>query len=170
MESSLIALLSYGWCLLIVVYMVSSISKLRKLESFRITITQIPYMPASLIGFITYLIPMLELVALIGLLIRHPLGAYVAIGLHTLFILVSGLVLKRGMEITCNCFGMDDRNFGIRTIVENVLFIAILLTTLAYWSQVKPTLIPLTLAIPGFLSYLTVGEVLRNRAYEKAFK
>lgn len=91
---------------LLLIFLLSGVSKLRDLEGARKAIRAFGS-PDILVAPIAYLLPCLEIT--IALLLFFPslalVGGGMSIALLLLFIILIGRVIRRGEQIDCHCFG-----------------------------------------------------------------
>ncbi|WP_339250830.1 MauE/DoxX family redox-associated membrane protein [Sporosarcina sp. FSL W8-0480] len=110
---------------LIVILSLSSISKLKDLNSFKQTIANLGFQ-RKLINMLAYLIPLLELISVILLFTNKPyVGFLLILLLSVCFITVILYTLKTAKKIKCNCFGnLTEDIIGLKTFIH-VLILAI---------------------------------------------
>lgn len=94
--------------LLGILFLYAGITKLGDLQGFGMVIDDFGLLPASWVGPVAIMLPVVELLTALGLLVdmRGSLGAVVIMLL--LFIAVLSYGIRLGLDIDCGCFGPAD--------------------------------------------------------------
>jgi hypothetical protein len=152
--------LSHG--IVIVVLLAAGVQKLFALSTFRRGLLSIPHFRVWLSYVVGYGLPIVELGAALGLLLGVRGTALLAAALFLSFAGVAALVIARGLNVPCNCFGTDkDRFLSASTIVWNTVLL--LLTAIGRPSaDVRSGLVGLTVAAGLVLMVLLVGTARKN--------
>ncbi|WP_067171264.1 MauE/DoxX family redox-associated membrane protein [Microtetraspora niveoalba] len=107
--------------LLMAVFVLSSVGKLRDLGSFARSLVSLKLAPARLAGHMAASVVAAE-AAVVSLLALAPrLGLASAAALLLAFTVVIVRAMSRGQRASCNCFGKQGANLGGRQVVRNVL-------------------------------------------------
>jgi hypothetical protein len=122
-----------GCCWLIaVVFAVSAVGKMRTAPvrlAFRRSLADMAVLPTRAVGTVAAAVPILE-AAVVVLLVVPPtaaLGCLLALALLVTFTTGIAIVLRRGTQAGCLCFGTTERPYGPRHLVRNGLLAAVAL-------------------------------------------
>jgi hypothetical protein len=115
-----------GLAMVGLVFLWAAVSKLASRDDFKITLWNIPRLPAALVPAITLILPAVEIGIAIGLMWCWDFAKWAAIALLLSFCLTAMVVLKAKLKVPCNCFGSGDRLFSAWTIAQNFGFIALI--------------------------------------------
>ncbi len=119
-------LLGVGCCWLVaVVLAISAVGKLRVRTAFRGSVADMAVLPARAVTPVATAVPLAEAVAVV-LLVLPPtatIGCLLALVLLTAFTTGIVIVLRRGTQASCLCFGTTERPYGVRHLVRNGLLI-----------------------------------------------
>jgi hypothetical protein len=113
---------------LALVFIAASYSKLRRPDTFRQELAEYRLLPARAVPAVALFIPAAELAVAVGLLVPtvRSFAALGAVVLLLVFTAAIGLNLRRGRrEISCACFGGDERLLGWDLIARNGLLISV---------------------------------------------
>lgn len=126
-------LLLFSRGLLAIVFLVSAAGKLRsraQLRAFTESLRAMKVLPAAAVGPVAGTVAMAEL-AVALLLVPLPTPAPTTIGFALAALLLGGftvaivLVLRRGVQASCRCFGASaGRPFGREHVVRNLVLLA----------------------------------------------
>jgi len=160
---SLLALL-----LLAVVFGLAAFLKLRDLEVFAAVVEQYRLLPAKLVRPFAYALPVVELVAVLGLLWPTTRGAAAAVLILLLLAFAAAMAvnLARGRsDIDCGCFvGPHKQRISWPLVLRNLVFAGMGAGLLA-----EPTGRALT-ALDGFtVAVATLSLLLLNEAIGRLF-
>lgn len=90
------------------VFLYAGVTKLADPAAFAHLIAAYGILPAPLVAPVAVALPLLEVVAAVGLLARHRLAAPVLFGLTLLFMAVLGYAIALGLDVDCGCYGPGD--------------------------------------------------------------
>lgn len=136
----------------VVLFLYAGINKLLTPRSFAIVIDAFGLVPDPFIMPIAVVLPILEILAAVGLLfdVRGSLGAVT--GLLVFFMAVVSYGIWMGLDIDCGCFGPGDLEgeaySGLRPALYRNLFLAVGIAYLYAWRfirAVKPVRLELLL-------------------------
>jgi uncharacterized membrane protein YphA (DoxX/SURF4 family) len=125
----------------VVLFLYAGVNKLLDPRSFAIVIDAFGLVPDPLIMPIAFALPILELLAAVGLLIdvRGSLG--LVTGLLILFMAVVSYGVWMGLDIDCGCFGPGDLEGeayrGLRPALHRNLILAVGIACLYTWRYVR---------------------------------
>ncbi|MBI9076626.1 MAG: DoxX family membrane protein [Desulfatibacillum sp.] len=90
------------------IFLWSGLAKIQDPQSFAVIIEAFGLLPEFAIEPVALLLPVLEIVAAVGILgdVKGSLGLIT--GMLLLFIFVLGFALHMGLDVDCGCFGPDD--------------------------------------------------------------
>lgn len=109
------------------VFLIAGISKLKDVKSFEIVVASYGILPDSWVAIGAIALPVLEVVAAIGLIFNRK-WALNLIGVMTLgFILVLSYGIWMGLDVDCGCFGVNDPEHSAFSQLRSALFKDILL-------------------------------------------
>jgi len=91
-----------------ILFVWAAVLKLMDLEVFAKTITAFGLLPKPLVGWAAIGLPLLELIAALGLILDLRGSLAVITGLLVLFSLILGYGLWLGLDIDCGCYGPGD--------------------------------------------------------------
>lgn len=112
-----------GRCVLGFVFLYSGAVKLADLPSFHSDVLGYQMVYGPLAGWITVLVPVIELIVALCLLLHRLVAAACAaiLGMLTVFTFGIGYAMQRGLDIRCGCFGpAADKMTGPLSIAINV--------------------------------------------------
>ncbi len=103
------------------IFLYAGLSKIRQPYHFAAAIQAYQLLPQFLVGLTAVLIPWIETVSAIALLLgRKPRSALLTfITLLTVFIIVIGLTMSRGLDIDCGCGLLANRRIGWLVLAED---------------------------------------------------
>lgn len=107
------------------VFIISAVMKLTDPQLFVRDISYYRLLPAESLNILAIWLIMLEFVVGIALLFgtwRQAAAALAAV-LFFLFILMIGLAMARGLDISCGCFGAGSQKVGWPKMIENILLL-----------------------------------------------
>lgn len=118
------------------VFIYASWSKIQDPALFADAVTSYRILPAMFAGWIAVVLPMVEFVAGVGLIATKWARESATILLGLLFVFLIGLTQAwiRGLEISCGCFGADDK--PVPLWVDILRDLGLLVP--AIWSVVRP--------------------------------
>lgn len=92
------------------VFVYASWSKIQDPSLFADAVASYRILPEALVGWVAVVLPMLELVAGIGVIVTKWSRESALILLGLLFVFLIGLTQAwiRGLEISCGCFGVEE--------------------------------------------------------------
>jgi hypothetical protein len=161
----------FSKAMLITAFGFSFLGKVRDIHQFRRTVSNFHLVPESLIDFVVPLVLASELLTVILLLAHQTLaslGFVLAIVQLTLFSLALLYALIRKLNISCNCFGADDRTISPFNLIRNggFLFFAIagvatLLTLETYSLSFVETSIATLFAVPFAILWIEIEGIVQ---------
>lgn len=156
--STIVKLQEFGLAFVGLIFFWASVAKLLSRKLFKITLYSIPYFPAFLVPTTVLGLPVLELGIAVGLILCLDLVKYLAIVLLLAFCLLAIVVLRRNLNVPCNCFGSGDRMFSRWTIAQNVGLMLLIGIGIPAKSPQEPILNVAGAAIVlfGFVSVITL--------------
>jgi uncharacterized membrane protein YphA (DoxX/SURF4 family) len=144
-------------------FLYSGLAKLSSLPAFRAGLGRIPYLPRSLLGGLTWTVPLGEFAIGVGLMSGMASARAAAIFVLACFAMVAALAHRHDQQIPCNCLGVDaSENLSMRTVWRNACFVAIALLTLV----IPPAAISLLGGMYGavaFVLFLAIAKTVRNQ-------
>ena len=111
-----------------VVFMLSFLTKISNMNSFNDAIIRFKLIPSWASQTITGVIIAFELLVIITMIMGGWViswGYLFASLLLTIFSIALGLTLLRGIDTSCNCFGLSDDKISFYDIARNIGFISI---------------------------------------------
>ncbi|BBD06762.1 DoxX family protein [Desulfovibrio ferrophilus] len=130
---------------LAIVFVYAGGIKLVDPQAFAVVISGYGLLPAVLVGPASILLPVLEVLAGIGLIldVRGSLGAILGMTLMFLVVLAYGIWL--GLDVDCGCYGPGDPEgvafHGLRqAFVRDLMLLAMI--AYAYWWRVAGAVLP----------------------------
>lgn len=155
---------------LAVVMCLAALGKSTRLEVFRDTLGRTGLVPFYLVESLALFLPLAEFGAAVALVAKPVIGAVASLFLLLCFSLAAEIVRRRGKTIPCSCFaGLGDDLIGPRTIVRNVVFIALATIVLAQPPPLTAQSLPLALAGALIaLNILVVTAVSRQIAMSRS--
>ena len=121
---------------LIVVFAVSSFSKIRDINGFKQTISAFRILPSQLNVFAANLFALLEFLVVAFLIFGGkltPLGLGLAAILLVIFAIALASTLLRGIKTSCNCFGTANKELRLADVIRNVALT--LITLMSFWTH-----------------------------------
>jgi uncharacterized membrane protein YphA (DoxX/SURF4 family) len=112
------------------VFLAAALAKIGDSADFALQIHHYRLVPFGFENLLGVTLPWIELLAALAILLRlQPRsGSVVVAGLMTLFVVVVGLAVARGLDIECGCFGTADATrVGGAKLAENVGLLALAL-------------------------------------------
>ena len=102
-------------------------TKLMDPNAFVIDISNYRLFPISILNMSAIFMIMLEFTISIALWIPtyQRASAMIMSGLMAFFIIIVGIAVLRGLDISCGCFGADSQKVGLTKIVENIFLLGI---------------------------------------------
>jgi len=117
--------------LLVLVYLCSLAGKLTNWKEFRQGLLFIPSVNKSLSYIIATMLPFLEVAVVICLCYGFKWGMHLGLVMHSCFVAVTIIILRKKIIVKCNCYGVKgESNFSIRTVIENLFFMLIIMSNL----------------------------------------
>jgi hypothetical protein len=100
------------------VFLAAGALKLPNISGFRDGLGLVPYIPSWAVPFIAIALPSVEIGVGILLLCNSVVASLGSLCLSVCFLVIGAFVIKKGLNIPCNCFGVDDgRLFSLRQVV-----------------------------------------------------
>lgn len=145
-------LIGAGCCWLIaVVFAISAVGKLRVRTAFRRSVADMAVLPARLVGPVATAVPLAEAIAVVLLVVPPTavVGSLLALVLLAAFTTGIGIVLWRGTQASCLCFGTAERPYAVRHLVRNSLLIVAAATGVVTAGPVTDLLATLIAMVAG---------------------
>ena len=113
--------------ILSLVFFMSAVTKIMDPNAFVIDISNYRLFPIFILNSSAIFMIMLELTVSISLWVPlyQKASALIISGLMAFFILIVGIAVLRGLDISCGCFGADSQKVGLTKIVENLFLLGI---------------------------------------------
>ena len=122
--------------LFVAVFCIAAVPKLFDVGYFASVIGAYELLPDVLLVPVAVFLPLMEIFAAIGLILRKNWGTYITTLLMLLFIGVLVYGIAQGLDIDCGCFGPDDPEHvafhGLRTALFRDLLLLIPLSYLLF--------------------------------------
>ncbi len=90
------------------IFMWSGLAKIQDPQSFVVIIEAFGVLPEILLAPVAYFLPVVEIVAGMGLLMDLKGSLGLITGMLVLFMIILGYGLHMGLDIDCGCFGPED--------------------------------------------------------------
>jgi len=124
-------------------------------KKLRLGLMRIPRMGLGTSTAVSIVLPIAEGMVILGISTGQTWGYMLAFALHSIFILVTLNVLRKDLEIACNCFGyLSERTFSMAVVWENVFFLSALVTIFPF--RTETTLSLNSLLISGIIMALYI--------------
>jgi len=121
-----------GMGMVLLVFLDSGGAKLFALETFRVGLLSVPYMKPGWSYPIAYILPVLELLAAVGIYLNYTPAKILALGLFLCFEAIIALTLWRKLSIGCHCFrSFGNRKLSKQTILTNLILMVFIVLDLS---------------------------------------
>ncbi len=118
-------------------FLLAGVIKLADPPAFAATIKAFAILPGEFVGFASYVIPLLEIAAAVGLIWDVKGSLSIIVGLLGVFIGVLVYAIRLGLDIDCGCYGPGDPEgeafHSIWSSLYRDLFLAGLAAFIAFW-------------------------------------
>lgn len=132
------------------IFVYSGITKLFAPITFAVLIDAYGLVPEPLLMPVALIIPLLEVLAGVGLIIDLRGSLAVITGLLLLFVAILGFGIRMGLDVDCGCFGPEDPEakafHGLRTALYRDIAMLVMVAFL-YWWRGHAKMAPIRLSI-----------------------
>ena len=165
------------------VFLMSGLTKLAAPRQFAIDVRQYRILPATLSDAVAYMLPFAEVAAAALLLsgFYSQWGAVAATGMLIVFMAAVAIVMVRGQDVSCACFGLLYRErVGWQTEIRDGILLALAMLVLVGDKGTKSVsflasnldrplhllALAVTIAVTGFALVLAIQSVRHARRHE----